>query len=313
MFKNISIKAKVLLGSIIPLTLFIFLGAVCIYSLSVLKTTNHWVDHTHNVIQNAMSITAAAVDMETGMRGYLLAGKKEFLAPYTQGNKQFKILTDKLKITVNDNPSQIQLLNEIQTTISDWKFNVTEKMIELRRKVGHTNTMDDMATVVGEAKGKKYFDKFREQINTFIKREEVLMKERQLAAESTTNKTYFFILSGLLLSISLCLLTSIIIIRSISPIKPIAHLISRISKGELSIKIPEHTNKDEIAILTNSMQTMISSLKKKSKLASELSNGNLDVTIETPAPEDTLGQAMQTMLISLKEKARIASEILEIK
>ena len=38
--------------------------------------------------------------------------------------------------------------------------------------------MDDMADVVGEARGKVYFDKFRAQTATFLERENKLMGER---------------------------------------------------------------------------------------------------------------------------------------
>ncbi len=43
--------------------------------------------------------------------------------------------------------------------------------------------IEDMAHLVQQAKGKKYFDKFRGQIATFIEREEVLMKQRQEKAK----------------------------------------------------------------------------------------------------------------------------------
>jgi len=56
-------------------------------SLKIMEETTGWVDHTHIVIAEANSILASAVDMETGMRGYLLAGKNEFLAPYNLGKK----------------------------------------------------------------------------------------------------------------------------------------------------------------------------------------------------------------------------------
>ena len=41
-----------------------------------------------------MSIEAAAVDMETGMRGYLLAGQEGFLDPYTDGRRRSSAAND---------------------------------------------------------------------------------------------------------------------------------------------------------------------------------------------------------------------------
>ncbi|MCH7839831.1 MAG: CHASE3 domain-containing protein [Planctomycetes bacterium] len=55
---------------------------------------------------------------------------------------------------------------------------VTEPTIPLRREIGDSKTMDDMADVVSEARGKVYFDKFRAQTAIFLERENKLMDER---------------------------------------------------------------------------------------------------------------------------------------
>ena len=48
--------------------------------------------------------------------------------------------------------------------------------------------MNDMADLVGEARGKLYFDKFRGQVAEFISRETELMKERQVTADEAMKK-----------------------------------------------------------------------------------------------------------------------------
>ena len=116
-FKKIGLKAKLIGGSIGPMVLVVTLGVVCYSSIGSLLKSSLLVDHTHEVIQQAMQIEASAVNMETGMRGYLLAGKDDFLSPYTAGGQNFDKLIDDLQITVNDNPAQVQLLDEISVTI----------------------------------------------------------------------------------------------------------------------------------------------------------------------------------------------------
>ncbi len=189
MFKNMGLKAKMLTGSCAPLILVVFLGVFIYMSIQSLLLNNKLVDHTHEVIQTAMDIEAHAVDMETGMRGYLLAGKEGFLGPYIEGGKKFEELISEQQKTVSDNPAQVQLLSEIKNNITAWKNDVTEPTIELRRLIGKSKTMDDMRDLVREAKGKVYFDKFREQIKTFSGREEVLMNQRKKAAENSNNVT----------------------------------------------------------------------------------------------------------------------------
>ena len=172
-------KAKILIGICSPLVLLLILGGVSIYSINSIVSTSKWVDHTHEVLTKAAIIVTAAVDMETGMRGYLLAGEEDFLAPYERGSARFHELITGLRKAVDDNPAQVQLLAEAEQTIRDWLENVTEATIALRREIGDAETMNDMADLVGKARGKIYFDKFREQIATFIGREAALLEERR--------------------------------------------------------------------------------------------------------------------------------------
>ncbi|WP_394125402.1 CHASE3 domain-containing protein [Vibrio hepatarius] len=183
-FKNIPLKFKIALAAGIPLVLLVFLSVLSISSSHSQVETSGMVDHTHKVIEQAMKIEAAAVDMETGMRGYLLAGKEGFLQPYNNGQQEFSRLVTDLKNTVSDNPTQVNRLGEIETTINSWLNNVTEPAIALRREIGHAKTMDDISDIVAEARGKVYFDKFRGQVSLFIERESKLLKQRQEENES---------------------------------------------------------------------------------------------------------------------------------
>ncbi len=189
MFKGMGLKTKLFIGSSVTVILMIILGGIGIDANNKLTQSNQWVDHTHKVIATANSIVAAGVNMETGMRGYLLAGKEEFLEPYKEGRQRFYELVVSLSKTVDDNPAQVQLLSEIKQTIDAWQKDVTESTIELRRQIGDAETMNDMADLVAQAKGKQYFDKFRKQIETFIGKETVLMENRKTAANSLSLDT----------------------------------------------------------------------------------------------------------------------------
>ncbi len=175
---NVGIKSKLIFGIGIPVLMLTALGVISYVSIDVVHDTYGQVDHTHNVIRDANAITASAVNMETGMRGYLLAGNEDFLTPYNEGEKAFYDQVAKLQETVSDNPPQVARLQEVKNTVEAWQKNVTESNIQLRREIGDAETMNDMADLVGEARGKVYFDKFRDQIATFVQREARLMAQR---------------------------------------------------------------------------------------------------------------------------------------
>lgn len=178
-FSNLKTKPKVLIGVCAPLVLLTAVGAIALNDISKISHTNKWVDHTRVVLAEASAIVASAVDMETGMRGYLLAGREEFLEPYINGEAQTYAGITALKQTVSDNPGQVARLGEVESVLKEWQSNVTSMQIQLRRNIGDAETMNDLAKLVGEAKGKTYFDRFRGQIKTFAEREEALLTKRR--------------------------------------------------------------------------------------------------------------------------------------
>ena len=80
-----NLKWKVLSGAIAPLILLLVLGGISINSINGITETNQKVEHTYKVLAQSAGIIGSAVDMETGMRGYLLAGQEDFLSPYLGG------------------------------------------------------------------------------------------------------------------------------------------------------------------------------------------------------------------------------------
>ena len=178
---NINTKPKVLMSAAVPLILMIVVAAIALINLERMTRTQGWVDHTQRVLADADKIVGAAVDMETGMRGYLLAGEEQFLEPYVAGQSAAYQGLAQMRETVSDNPPQVARIQEAEETLRQWQSEVAEPQIALRRAIGNAATMNDMADEVRKGEGKVYFDKFREQIATFIKREEVLLEERSAA------------------------------------------------------------------------------------------------------------------------------------
>ena len=183
--------------------------------LQVMEESEIRVIHSYDVIDQARQILAAAVDMETGMRGYLLAGQEIFLGPYKSGEASFKQQLAQLVKTVSDNPAQVSLLNEIEKTISAWQQDVTEPMIALRREIGDAKTMDDIADLVGEKQGKEYFDKFRAIMGEFMDVEQQLMEQREQRNDVVANSAKVFIVISIIITILVSTLLGLFIIRNL--------------------------------------------------------------------------------------------------
>jgi len=226
-----------------------------------------WVTETSDVIKQANDILAAAINMETGMRGYLLAGKEEFLEPYAAGSAEFFRLTEDLRQTVSANPGQVRLLQEIDETIREWKINVTEPMIALRREIGSAKTMDDMADLIGEARGKTYFDKFRSVMADFVAEEEALMEIRIAENVATESRTQILIAGGIALAILIGLgLGWIISGAIIRPLRSMTDTMQRLASGDKTVDVGGAERKDEIGEMAATVQVFKDNLIKADEL-----------------------------------------------
>jgi len=236
---------------------------------TVLKTIG-WVGHTHEVLAATQLLLAHAGDMETGMRGYLLAGKEGFLTPYTSGSKRFFELAGDLSQTVNDNPAQVKLLKKTQSTISNWKENVTEPAIALRRQIGNAKTMDDMADLIGEARGKQYFDQFRALMGDFSAEETSLMEQRQNGNESTVSTTYLLIALCVGFAILIGAILAWIIGNGIArPIGAMVQSMLGLADGDRTIEVPGVGRKDEIGDMAGAVQVFKDNAIEQDRLAKE--------------------------------------------
>jgi len=315
-----SIKTKLILAIGIPLLLFTVLGTTIFINLQKIITTNHWVTHTHNVLGTADNIVGSAVDMETGMRGFLLAGKETFLAPYKTGEKETYKLLNELQQTVSDNPPQVQRLKEVERTLKEWQQNVTTPMIELRRSIGDTKTMDDMADLVGEARGKQYFDKFRSIMTEFKSIEQKLMKEREKESDETALNSEKLIVSGIIIAMLIGISLGIYIVRDLihqlgKEPSEVNNITSKIANGDLTINFDNNVSSDSvygsIRTMNDGLLNIVSGIKditiqltesaeKTSVIAEQTSESTQTQVSETT----NVAKAIQEMGAAVKEVAK---------
>src|SRR6476620_7605286 len=81
------------------LSALVFVGIIA-HLINVLS----WVEHSERVIAHASEVSRLSADMEAGMRGYLLSGDDDFMAPYLQAKPRIDAELTTLSGMVDDNP-----------------------------------------------------------------------------------------------------------------------------------------------------------------------------------------------------------------
>ena len=296
-FDKLNIRNKILVGIGISVVLMILVSTIVYFNINKIQETAQWVEHTHEVVDLGNSLVLDMVNMETALRGFLVAGDEEFLEPYKDGQQNFDLVMTKIKKKVTDNPLQVARLEEIATLSLQWRQKISEPMIKKLQAVNNVpDNFDDLVSVVKEAKGKILMDGIREKIKAFHKVEKELMKLRKAESHKAATRTYLMIVLGTGLSVVLGFFCAFYIARRISdPLNKLVQIFQEMSKGDLEKEVSV-LGTDEIGKLGQAFNEMVNNLKQKVILADQISNGDLTVKVPLASQADSLGNSFVKML-----------------
>jgi len=256
---SLKLRNKLFFGFAIPVVLIAALSAATTRSLTHLEQSSKWVEHTHVAIDHGKSLISAMIDMETGLRGYLVAGDTLFLEPYDKGQRDFSNTLSLALKHVSDNPAQIERLERIKTLKNAWLNDHAGPAIDLRKSAG------DVVSFIGKGLGKKSMDAIRGVAGEFIAAEQKLIVERQDQAHSVAVMTQYSAIIGALIAIAASIAVVLLLTRNISrqlgaEPRTVEKIAKTIAEGDLS----QDLSSDETTYgVFAAMQTMQANLKQK--------------------------------------------------
>jgi methyl-accepting chemotaxis protein len=161
--QKFSTKLTAAFGSVLLVVTIV--AVVSFISLSSIKDSNRWVNHTYEVIRVAESLMAAMVDMETGQRGFLVAGEDQYLEPYNSGAGSVERLVDEGYELTSDNPSQGGRWQKVRALKQEWMDQVATQEIAKRREISEAfGTRKNFNDISKRIVGKTIFDQIRVQL-----------------------------------------------------------------------------------------------------------------------------------------------------
>ncbi|NIX95178.1 response regulator [Pseudomonas fulva] len=156
------------------------LGAVAFVAvINYLLSAMQWVEHTDQVIGNANETLKLSIDMETGMRGFLITGDERFLDPYEVAKPRIFNSLQSLRSMVEDNPQQVERIDRLIALQGAWN-DFGSQMIDLRRVEGGYREL------IGNGRGKRLTDEIRKEFEDLIGAEQQLRMTRNETVSSVT-------------------------------------------------------------------------------------------------------------------------------
>jgi len=183
-----------LVAVVAPIGLLLVVGLILAFQIVKLTDTAHWVDHTDEVMGRVSEIQNQVVDQETGIRGFLLSGEREFLAPYERAQPISMFAA--VHALVADNPPQQVRIDTARARYEAW-FKITEPIV-LAKDTTPFRSVDALL------ERKRRMDSVRDALQSMLLIEQGLRVERA-AAYAESNRLMTFLGAPLLLALALSL------------------------------------------------------------------------------------------------------------
>jgi two-component system, cell cycle sensor histidine kinase and response regulator CckA len=238
-------------------------GAAVIAIFASRVTTQQWVSHTYEVIQQSERLVSGLVDAETGQRGYLLTGDEAYLGPYRKGLVREADALRALRSLVADNPPQERRIDSLDS-YARAKTTELAQTIELRRSQGPAAA----SALVATGRGRASMDSVRRLAADVRATEQGLLAQRQGRADRLRDWVFLVAGLGTVLGVALTLLQGGLLSRAVTAQEALtAELADRArvledTAGELEMSNEElHSSNEQLQSTVEELQTTTEELE----------------------------------------------------
>lgn len=273
-----SLKNNLRIG--LGLSLFIlFVSSLASFtSIRNLIKSADLVSHSNEVMTNLDAVVSALKDAETGQRGYLLTGDREFLEPFNGAKETALNLLTRIGVSTSENAFHQQNVKRLREIIIG-RLSIIERTIEAKDK-GETITVLEMIN------GKKYMDAARSLIRTMQEEEKRLLDSRTSELNKLAGYTPVLILIAAFLAVLITLFFYIRVSKDFNErmklqeelkskneeidnrIEVIQRIAGQISNGNYQLRMDEDI-KDGLGSLALSLNAMAESLQHSFSLLAD--------------------------------------------
>ena len=253
---SLSLQTRLVAGSIVLAILVAAAFVILILALSTLREATRQEEQSRDVTAEALMLQKLVLDVQAGLRGYVITGQRSFLAPYEAARDELPGHLLNLQQLVADEPSQRQrareLIGDIRNYLTDYADPVLRFSTEESRAAGRVAT---------ESEGTRRIDPIRRQFDEFLAAEDVLVASRARSADDSSRRAIALGVSGLAASAGFILLFALFLARSIArPVREAASGATQLAGGDLSMRLAEG-GPGEVGDLTRAFNEMAEQLE----------------------------------------------------
>jgi two-component system sensor histidine kinase/response regulator len=212
--------------------------------------------HSDEVLESSNADERMVIDLETGLRGYLLTDQPRFLEPYLQARVSLDGQLPQLEILVKNDPAQLLRAEQIAAAVSSYERSYLEPLVNSGR-------LTENQKVASTQKGKLLVDAMRRRFTSFAAVQETLSRERRRGATTSAHAARVLAIAGFaLLALLLLLLAAYLAHAVLTPIRRVAAAAARLGEGDHSTRVVQ-TGRGEVGALAVAFNSMAHTLEAR--------------------------------------------------
>ena len=196
--KVVNRKVQIAFGSAIVALLLV--GSISYRGIRMSAQSEHWVRHTHEVLENLIELDSAIDRVESNARGFVLTGQDSYLEDYHAGLEDTTRAEHALRDLTADNPAQQQRIAVLERLLTQ-KIQFGDKVIALRQ----TDGLEAADQVIREGSGERIMKQLQSAIGGMRSYELELLVIRNADANRNLGLTTTILLLGTFLGVVVAL------------------------------------------------------------------------------------------------------------
>jgi signal transduction histidine kinase len=252
---NAGVVSRTVIASVL-LALVVGAGfVILIRQIESLRKSGREVTESRNEFVSADALERLVIDLETGVRGFVITDQERFLEPWRKARSAIPEQTRRLAALV-DNPEQARRVRDITRDINSYIDDYSVPLVAaVRRK------RDAGLSVATTAEGKRRVDALRAEFARLRQTERARLTARQHRDDRDASQATTVAAVALGGSVVLILLFGGYLIRAIAvPLRGAATMAGRLAGGDLAVRLRE-TGVGEVGALQRAFNSMGGSLE----------------------------------------------------
>lgn len=310
---RLSVRGQLMIGFGLVIAIFVMSSLLVSMRFKENVESGKWTSHTYNVLLQSRDLLTALVNIETGHRGYLLAGQETFLEPLRQGEQSFSQAFREIKQLTSDNDAQQQRLERLQRIYENWRQSTVESELNTRRAVVQGNeSFEGIVEMVRRGTGKSSMDSMRSIIDEIAAAEQKLLEIRATAETESQRKANWTLilssLSGIFAGGMIAVFFSARLIRQLGAEPSVAaKLAQEIAEGQLNVEISDaDVPQDSV------MAAMLRMAKKLKTIVAGIENASDEVERTSSELSAASERSIRDLRVQKEEAEQVATAMNEM-